>query len=186
MTGSEAMRASQGYPPAVFLHHRGRNDSGRHGNDRIADQHHTGGDKTADRCHRGDVAIAHGRHRNDCPVDAVGDIIELRIGLRPFDHKHNRSDSSHENKHKQKENEYLPATHPQRNEQQVPFFQIIEHLKHAEHADQPEGSYNQQIACTGKEHAQIERQRSQQSGNVASRSTIPKKLKIYFRGLGEQ
>lgn len=58
------------------------------------------------------VAIANGRHGDDGPVDAVGDVVELRVGGIAFDGIHHRAHGCDEDEHEKEEDENLRCTDP--------------------------------------------------------------------------
>ena len=86
----------------MFAYHGSRNDSGRYGNDGVTDEHDDGREETAGRCNGSDVPIAYCGHRDNGPVDAVGNVIELRVGHISFNHIHDRSHGGDKNEHEKK------------------------------------------------------------------------------------
>ena len=172
MSGPVAMRTFQPIPFALFPDHCCRHNPRRDGDNRIADQHHDRRQETSDGCHRRYIAIADGRHRHDRPIDTVRNIIELRTGLVPFYHIHDRTDRSHQNQDKKEKHEYLRCTDPKRFQQHITFFQEVKQLKDTKNADQPKRTNHKQVARAGKEKTQIDRQCRQQIHNPEKAENI--------------
>lgn len=160
--GTVAVGALFFHPPLVILHHRDRDNARGNGNDGIADQHHNSRKEFSHGGDGRDVSVANGGHGDDCPIDAVRDVVELRIGLRAFDHIHERSDGGHQNDNEEKEYGNLLAAFAQGRQQKFTFNKEIEQLEDAKYPYQTKGADNEQVACSGKEQTDVERQRSKQ------------------------
>ncbi len=96
----------------MFAHHRSRDNARRDGYDGVADEHNDGREEAAHGGNGRDVAIADGRHGDDGPVDAVGDVVELRVGGIAFDGIHHRAHGCDEDEHEKEEDENLRCTDP--------------------------------------------------------------------------
>lgn len=146
----------------VFAHHRGRDNARGDGNDGVADEHDDGRDEAAHGRDGRDVAIAHGGHGDDGPVDAVGDVVELRARGIALDGIHHRAHGRDEDEHEKEEDENLRRADPQRPQQQVAFVDEGKELEDAEDADEAEGADDEQVVCTVEEETQVDGQCGQQ------------------------
>ena len=96
----------------MFAHHRSRDNARRDGYDGVADEHNDGREEAAHGGNGRDVAIADGRHGDDGPVDAVGDVVELRTRGIAFGGIHHRAHGRDEDEHEKEEDENLRRADP--------------------------------------------------------------------------
>ena len=160
----------------VFAHHRGRDNARGDGNDGIADEHNDGGYETSHWRNRRDVAIAHSSHGDDGPVDAVGDIVELRVWGIAFDGIHHRAHGRDEDEHEKEEDENLRCTDPQRPQEQVAFVDKGEELENSEDTYEAEGTDDEQVVRTVEKETQVNRQCSQQVNDTEKAEDVLPRL----------
>ena len=136
----------------------GRNDSGRHGNDGIAKQHHKAGYEPAHRRYRSHIAIAHRSDRYDSPINAVRNVGKLCSRHPALNGIHNRSHGNNHNQHEHEEHHNLAHTLVQSHQDEVTLLEIVEQLEHTEHADKAEHPEHRQIVRSVEEERGVERQ----------------------------
>lgn len=146
----------------MFAYHGSRNNSGRYGNDGVTDEHDDGREETAGRGNGSDVPIAYCGHRDNGPVDAVGNVIELRVGHISFNHIHDRSHGSDKNEHEKEKDGNLGSTDPQGAQKKIAFVDECKEFEDTEHPDEPERTDHQQIVGAVKEKAQVDGKCGQQ------------------------
>ena len=130
-----------------FVNHGGGDDTCRHSDDRVTQNHDEGGKEATDKGYRSDVAITDGGEGDNRPIDAGADVGELGIGLVSFDHKHQGSHDGDEDENEEEIDEYLPETELDALKEKMTFSDESEELEHAEDADESEDSQDEEVAC---------------------------------------
>ena len=130
-----------------FVNHGGGDDTCRHSDDRVTQNHDEGGKEATDEGYRGDVTITDGGEGDDCPIDAGADICELGARLVSFDHKHQGSHDGDKDENEEEIDEYLPETELDALKEKMTFIDECEELEHAEDTDESEDTQDEEIAC---------------------------------------
>lgn len=160
----------------VLPYHRGRNDTGRHRDNRVADKHNYRRQEAPHRRNGRYIAITDRGHGYNRPVNAIRNVVERRAGLHAFNHVHDRAHGRYKNQHKKEKDKDFGRAHPEGTQKQVPFLDEKEQLEYPENTDQAEGTNDKQIVRTMQEKAQIDRQGSQQIDYAEKAEHIFKRL----------
>ena len=139
-----------------------RDNTRRHSQYRVAQQHDNGRQEAARSRNRGNVAIAHGGHRHHGPVDTGRDIGEggaLHLSLY---HIHKRAERYDHDDYKEEKDHNLTAAEPKGAHQHVALLEEAEQFEDAENPNQAEGSHHHQVTHRPEYPSQIERQRAYQ------------------------
>ncbi len=143
-----------------LVNHGGGYDAGGDGDDGVAEDHDEPGKDTSDSGDRGDVAIANGGEGDDCPVDTGHDVGELGAGLPSLNDEHEGAEDGDKDEDKEEIDEYLTETQSDALEEEVAFVDEGEEFEHAENADEPEHTQDEEVTCGGEQgdEGEIERE----------------------------
>ena len=149
-------------PPHLVVDELCTDDARGYSHDGVAHEHDHGTEEAAYGRDGSYVAISHRGHGDDGPVDAGGDVRELRVGPAPLHHIHHRAERDGHDDHEEEEHQDFVGTEAQRLQQFVAFGQETEQFEDAEYADEAEGAQYHQVACRGEYPPQVEGQRAEQ------------------------
>ena len=97
----------------------GCDDTRRHGDDGITEQHDECREQSAYGGNWRDVAIAHRSHGHDGPIDGCAQIGECRPRSAGLNHEHQRAQTCHQDQYEQEIDGDFGETLPERTQQEV-------------------------------------------------------------------
>lgn len=140
-----------------FVDDSGGYDACWDGDDGVTEKHDDGRKDFTEERDGSDIAITNRGERDDSPVDAGGEVRELRTGESSFHHVHESTETAHEHddekeKHKDAVEAFLDG-----NEQQIAFVDELEKLENTEHTEQAQGTELADVACSREKPDDVER-----------------------------
>ena len=136
------------------------------GDDGVTEKHDDGRKDFTKERDRSDIAIANGGERDDGPIDAGGEVCELRAGESSFHHIHECAETAH--KHDDEEEEHKDAIEAflDGNEQEIALIDELEKLEDAEYTKQAQGTELADVACSRKKPDNVKRNGGEEIHNA--------------------
>ena len=140
-----------------FVDDCGCYDACRDGDDGVTKEHDDGRKDFTEERDRRDIAVAHCGKCDDGPIDAGGEVGELRARESSFHHEHECAKATHEyddeeEKHKDAVEAFLDG-----NEQEIAFVDELEKLENAEYTEEAQGTELADVACSREKPNDVER-----------------------------
>lgn len=152
-----ARAASVLYGFLRFVDDGGGYDACWDGDDGVTEKHDDGRKDFAEERDGSDIAITNGSERDDSPVDAGGEVRELRAGESSFHHIHESAETAHEHDDEEEKHKDAIEAFLDGNEQEIAFVDELEKLENAEHTEQAQGTELADVACAREKPDDVER-----------------------------
>ena len=140
-----------------FVDDGGGYDACWDGDDGVTEKHDDGRKDFTEERHGSDIAIANRGERDDSPVDAGGEVSELRAGESSFHHIHECADAAHEHDDEEEKHKDAVEAFLDGNEQEIAFVDELEKLENAEYTEQAQGAELADVACSREKPDYVER-----------------------------
>ena len=149
-----------------FVDDCGGYDACWNGDDGVTEKHDDGRKDFAEECDGGDIAIAYGGERDDGPIDAGGEVGELRAGESSFHHEHECAEAAHEYDDEEEEHKDAVEAFLNGNDQEIALIDELEKLENAEHTEQAQGTELANVACSREKPNNVERNGGEEIHNA--------------------
>lgn len=127
------------------------------GDDGVTEEHDDGRKDFTEERDGSDIAITYGGERDDGPVDAGGEVGELRTRESSFHHEHKCTEAAHEHDDEKEEHKDAVEAFLDGNKQEIALVDELEKLENAEHTEQAQSTELADVACSREKPDNVER-----------------------------
>ena len=149
-----------------FVDDSGGYDACWNGDDGVTEEHDDGRKDFTEERDGGDIAIAYGGKRDDGPIDAGGEVGELRAWESSFHHEHECAEATHEYDDEEEEHKDAVEAFLNGNEQEIALIDELEKLENAEHTEQAQSTELANVACSREKPDNVERNGGEEIHNA--------------------
>ena len=140
-----------------FVDDCGCHDACWNSDDGVTKEHDDGRKDFTEERDGSDIAVANCGKRDDGPIDAGGEVGELRAGESSFHHEHECAKATHEHDDEEEKHKDAVEAFLDGNEQEIAFVDELEKLENAEYTEETQGTELADVACSREKPNDVER-----------------------------